>query len=50
MKEFEEKVKEILETHKDHIKADDWKDICFALFVKYECEINWSEFCKKAKS
>jgi hypothetical protein len=49
MKEFDEKVKEILETHKD-IETNDWRWICFAMFTKYEAETNWIEFCKKAKS
>jgi len=35
--EFEQKIKEILEKH-NHIKSEDWKNICYAIFLEYRHE------------
>lgn len=42
---FENKVKELLKKY-DHITSDDWKMICFALFLEYQDEDSLNELCK----
>jgi len=40
---FEEKIKEILTIH-EHIKPDDWENICYALFLQNEHERKQSKY------
>ena len=41
-KDFEEKIKEVLELQ-FHIQPDNWKGICYALFLHYQSRIEYEK-------
>jgi len=44
---FDDKVKELLKKY-DHIACDEWRMICFAMFIEYQQEIDLKEMYRKA--